>query len=677
MHGHRSRRLAGTLGAVLIATAAAAGTVATDSAPAEAATVVTVRPDPSYQGAEFEGWGTSLVWFANATGGYPDEIRERLAELLFGATGLNLNIARYNIGGGNAPDVPDYLRPGGAVPGWWRAPAGTTRADRDWWNPDNPAHWNWDADPAQRWWIDRIKDDVTRWETFSNSPPWFQTVSGYVSGGFDASTEQIRADTVDDFATYLVRATRHLEQAHGITVDSIDPLNEPNTNYWSTRLGADGNPVGGRQEGAHAGPARQQQVLRAVAQRLRAEGSRTALAAMDETNPGTFATNWNAYADDVRDQIDRLNVHTYGTGQRTVVRDIAKAADKPLWMSEVEGSWSTGQSFTSMLPGLGIAQHIVDDLRELEPTAWVLWQPVEDYDNMKPGGEFPQGGNWGSIQVSFACTRTDTLRSCPIYTNTKFHTLRNFTHHIRPGDRLVRVGDSNSVAAVSADGRATVVHVNSTAAARTVRLDLSAFGAVAPDATVTPVVTSASGALTRGVTVGVDGRIAQLEVPAQSVTTFLLTGVSGVDPAAAPIQDQRTYRLRGVQSGRSLTPSGSAVVIRTDSAGDVSQRWRLTRLDPGYGNRARYVVSTAVGGQHLAVVNQGATLVPASATPSPAAQWILSSTGDGTHTLVNVATGRLLDVAGQATHDGAGVSTWQPNSGANQRWQVVDVTATP
>ena len=52
----------------------------------------------------------------------------------------------------------------------------------------------------------------------------------------------------------------------------------------------------------------------------------------------------------------------------------------------------------------------------------------------------------------------------------------------------------------------------------------------------------------------------------------------------------------------------------------------------------------------------------------------MSTTGDGTWTLVNAATGRLLEVSGQSTQDGATVSTWQPNSGANQRWKVTDVT---
>ncbi|MFE6488389.1 ricin-type beta-trefoil lectin domain protein, partial [Streptomyces sp. NPDC057757] len=138
----RTRRLLGTIGVTALATGAALVTAPPTSAETVTAAAVTVRPDPSYKADSFEGWGTSLVWFANATGDYPKEIREKLAQLLFGDEGLALNIARYNIGGGNAPDVPDYLRAGGAVEGWWKAPAGTTREDTDWWSADDAADWN-------------------------------------------------------------------------------------------------------------------------------------------------------------------------------------------------------------------------------------------------------------------------------------------------------------------------------------------------------------------------------------------------------------------------------------------------------------------------------------------------------------------------------------------------------
>ncbi|MFC8670092.1 glycoside hydrolase, partial [Streptomyces sp. NPDC057199] len=638
---------------------------------------VTVRPDPSYEQEKFEGWGTSLVWFANATGDYPKEIREKLAKLLFGDDGLALNIARYNIGGGNAPDVEDYLRAGGAVEGWWKAPAGTTREDTDWWSADDPADWNKDADATQRWWVDRIKNDIDHWETFSNSPPWFMTKSGYVSGGFNATEDQLKTESVDDFAAYMAGATKRLEKAEGIKVDTIDPFNEPNTNYWSTRLGADGKPVGGRQEGAHIGPELQQKVIKALAPALKKAKTKAEISAMDETNPSIFSTNWNTYPQEVRDLVGQMNVHTYGTGQRTTVRDLAKAADKPLWQSEVEGDWGDGQSFTDMRPGLGLAQRIVDDLRELEPKAWVFWQPVEDYDNMKPGGESAKGGNWGSIQLPFSCTSKDTLKSCPIYTNTKFDTARNFTHYIKPGDRLIKTDDTSSAAAVSKKGNgATVVHVNSTTEARAVTVDLSKFGKVSRSATVTPVVTSADGKLERHRAVKVSDRKATFTVPAQSVTSFVVKGVSGVAKDAAELRKGHTYELTGVQSGKALTvaDNGTSLVIRTSAGDAAGQEWKLRQISGDTGNRQRYVFTNPVEGKRLAV-RDGAPVLEADSGPrDKATQWIMSTTGDGTWTLVNAATGRLLEVGGQATNDGAAVTLWTPNSGSNQRWKVTDVT---
>ncbi|MFI6277813.1 glycoside hydrolase [Streptomyces sp. NPDC050988] len=675
----RNRRLLGAAGLTALATGAALVSAPSSTAQVTAAdtAAVTVRPDPSYEQEKFEGWGTSLVWFANATGDYPKEIREKLAKLLFGDDGLALNIARYNIGGGNAPDVEDYLRAGGAVEGWWKAPAGTTREDTDWWSADDPADWNKDADATQRWWVDRIKKDIDHWETFSNSPPWFMTKSGYVSGGFNATEDQLKTESVDDFAAYMAGATKRLEKAEGIKVDTIDPFNEPNTGYWSTRLGADGKPVGGRQEGAHIGPELQQKVIKALAPALKKARTKAEISAMDETNSSIFSQNWNTYPQEVRDLVGQMNVHTYGTGQRTTVRDLAKAADKPLWQSEVEGDWGDGQSFTDMRPGLGLAQRIVDDLRELEPKAWVFWQPVEDYDNMKPGGESAKGGNWGSIQLPFSCTSTDTLESCPIYTNTKFDTARNFTHYIKPGDRLIKTDDTSSAAAVSKKGNgATVVHVNSTTETRAVTVDLSKFGKVSRSATVTPVVTSADGKLERHRAVKVSDRKATFTVPAQSVTSFVVKGVSGVAKDAAELRKGHSYELTGVQSGKALTvaDNGTGLVIRTSAGDAAGQEWKLRQISGDTGNRQRYVFTNPVEDKRLAV-RDGAPVLEADSGPrDKATQWIMSTTGDGTWTLVNAATGRLLEVGGQATNDGAAVTLWTPNSGANQRWRVTDVT---
>lgn len=651
---------------VLCVPLAAAGVVA---GPAAAADSVTVRPDPTYRQQPFEGWGTSLAWMAEVTGGYPDQIRDRLADMLFGPDGLDMNIARYDIGGGNAPDVPAYLRPGAAVPGWWKAPAGTTRHDKDWWTPSDPAEFDPAADPNQRWWLDRIKGRVTRWEAFSNSPPYFQTVSGYVSGGFNATDEQLRTEKIGDFTAYLAKVAKTLERAHGIRFASVEPVNEPNTDYWHTTLGADGNPTGGRQEGAHVGPSVQAQVIPAMAGALASTGSRAIVSAPDETNPDKFAADWAGWSPAAKASAGRLNVHTYGTNNRVVPRDIAKGAAKPLWMSEVGGSWKDGQDFTSMDPGLGLAGQITDDLRELEPKAWVSWQPIEDYNNMKPGGESALGMNWGEIQIPFDCRADATLTTCPIRTNTKFDTMRNFTHYIRPGDQVIGVNDTAATAAMRGEDLSSVVYTNSGTADRDVTLDLSGFGDISRRATVTPVVTDVNGPLKTGTTVRVSNKKATVRVPARSVTTFVVRGVSSA-ACGTGLGTGEPFSFAGVQSGKSLAAENGSLVQRTTDATAPTQRWTLNDRTGRYGNRDQFTVTNVGTGQVLSSAGGAVALAPAG-TDNQASRWILSSTGDGTWTFVNAADGQLLDVTGESRDDGARIGLYRATGGANQRWAAV------
>lgn len=691
-----------------------AGLVGVTSPAAAAPTTVKITPDPGYASASFEGWGTSLVWFANATGGYPESVRRDLLDKVFGEDGLNLNIARYNIGGGNATDVPPYLRAGGAVQGWWNPnlnasdSQGTITskyADRARyaaaWNPDDPNAYNPNADSTQRWWIDAVKDKITHWEAFSNTPPYFLTQSGYASGGFDANAEQLAPADMDKFAGYLVNVVERLEQTHGITIDTLDPFNEPSTNYWRTDIGSDGWPTTrSRQEGAHIGPQRQDQMIQALSNRLARSSTvaDVAISAMDETNPSLFVDNWNGWSNASQDRVDQLNVHTYGTNGRTAARDVAKAADKPLWMSEVEGNWDTsgaGFNQTNIDNGLGVASHMIGDLRELEPDAWVFWQPVEDLYNMQK----VERANWGSIYIDFDCDANgqsarriadgDADTSCKVLTNAKFNTVRNFTHYIRPGDRLIASDNGNTAAALGADGtQATLVHVNSDSSERTVQIDLSKFAQIASGAKVTPIVTTESpasnvtaNALVTGQAVAVDlrTRTATLTVPAKSVTTFVIDGVSGA--ASAPFADGTNLRLDGVQSGKALTVEGSALTIRPVASGNQAstQTWTVQSVGGDAENR-RHIALRAGDGRYLASAGSNLTVVSADASRAStdaALQWIPSTLDGESYSLLNIAAELTLDVNGASTADGASVGLFRSNAGSNQEFTPVDLTVTP
>lgn len=166
---------------------------------------------------------------------------------------------------------------------------------------------------------------------------------------------------------------------------------------------------------------------------------------------------------------------------------------------------------------------------------------------------------------------------------------------------------------------------------------------------------------------------ATVTVAAKSVTTLLVDGVSGTAKDAALIRTGHVYRLQGTQSGRSLTPSaeGDGVVVRTADPAATSQLWSVKQLTRGNGNRDRYALVNAADGRRLAVRGDEAVLEDGD---PPTARWIMSTTGDGSWTFVNAATGRLLDVVGQSAADGARVSAHLPTSYASQRWGLTDET---
>ena len=409
-----------------------------------------------------------------------------------------------------------------------------------------------------------------------------------------------------------------------------------------------------------------------------------------------------------------MNVHTYGVTGRLNVRDLAKQADTDLWMSEIEGNWVSGYNPTNIENGLGIAGRIMDDLRELEPKAWVLWQPVEDLYNMEPQGE---NLNWGSIYIDLDCKPYDeaggtvwksarrvadaggdstAVEPCGVSVNSKFNTIRNFTKFIHEGDHLMAIDDASSTAAVRADGTgATIVHRNTGTSERQVTIDLSRFGDLADGATVTPYVTTqaasadapTANALVAGSPVAIDraARTATLTVPAKSVTTFVIDGVSGVSADAPALRDGHRYQLVGAQSGKALSTSATGAVTRitglaTDAATAAKQEWTVHEVAAGEREATRRVVLEASDGRVLGATSAGTDLrtigLDAAAT-TPATRWIVNTTDGTRYSLVNEALNLALEVGGQSTAEGANVGVYGSNGGSNQAWAPRDLAPLP
>ncbi len=97
-------------------------------------------------------------------------------------------------------------------------------------NAANAWNYDWDADKNQ---MNVLKaaakasgEDFIA-EAFSNSPPYFLTVSGCSSGNTNSSADNLRADSYHAFAAYMADVIEHWDKEGVITFQSTDPMNEP------------------------------------------------------------------------------------------------------------------------------------------------------------------------------------------------------------------------------------------------------------------------------------------------------------------------------------------------------------------------------------------------------------------------------------------------------------------
>ena len=423
----------------------------------------TVRIDPgkaiAANGGVFEGWGTSLCWWANRLG-YCDTLAQLAADSVFGEDGLRLNIMRYNIGGGDDPSHQHITRTDSSIPGWLR------------WNETAQAYaYDYAADANQinvmRRAVQAAGEDAMV-EVFSNSPPYFMTESGCSSGAEKADHNNLRADNVENFAEYLAHVTNYIKNELGMPVVSLSPMNEPNSDYWQA--------MSPKQEGCHVDAGESQSaILEAVADAMaRYDLSGVLLAASDETNPKRQAEAYKGYSAKAKQALGRVNTHTYSDkGARQLAKLTAQDC-MGLWMSEVDGDGTAGKNAGEMGAALWLGQKIISDIAALSPSAWVMWQVIDSHisaegcnGNRDTGMVDVNGGFWGTAVA-------DHDRKEIVLTQ-KYYGFGQFTRYIRPGSILIPC-NKNALASYDPDAQTlSVVLINPEAKDKTVTLDLSAF----------------------------------------------------------------------------------------------------------------------------------------------------------------------------------------------------------
>jgi O-glycosyl hydrolase len=445
--------------------------------PAPGATLVKIDPGARLQ--TFEGWGSSLAWWANRVGGWSAAARNAVVDAIVDpVAGLGYNVFRYNIGGGENP-AHNHMGRFRQMPGF-EPSAGT---------------WAWDADANQRAILQRIVERGTGviLEAFSNSPPYWMTNSGCASGSTDGSNN-LKDDSYAAFADYLTEVVAHYRDAFGITFRTLEPLNEPNATWWTAN---------GSQEGCHFGATNQQQIVKAVGASLVAKGlTGTAVSASDENSIDDAYDILRAYDATALGYVAQMNTHSYSGTARANLRALATTKGKRLWQSESGPLNVTPALADNTASALFMAGRIIADLRDLQPEAWLDWQVADT------------GGIWATVGVNDAQQTWTPLK--------RFYMHAGFSRFIRPGATMLAVSAPDMVAALAPDGGtlAVVVRNGDTAATNTFTFDLTALPTVG--ATVAVYRTSRSEDLASLPAVAVDGWAFTVAAPPSSVTTLVI-----------------------------------------------------------------------------------------------------------------------------------------------------------
>lgn len=476
---------------------------------AYAAESVTVVLDPAnaspFNDGRFEGWGTSLCWWANRVG-YSDKMTQQAAELFFSEDGLGLDIARYNVGGGDDPAHTHITRSDSKVPGY------ATGFD-----DSGNLIYDWTADQNQRNIAIAAKaaNSDLYFEGFSNSPPYFMTNSGCSSGSVDKITDNLKSDQYDNFAKYIADVTKHFKDEWGIEFESYSPMNEPDTNYW----GANSN----KQEGCHYDPgASQSKMIVATRAALDNAGLNDVIVAgMDETSIDSSVKNLDKLTDEAKNALGRIDTHSYSGSKRAQLKDKAVSMNKTLWMSEVDQGGKAGVNAGNMSMGLNLANNILADMNGMQPAAWVMWDIVDKHKDSKFSGEeeafLDQNGTlWG---VGMANHDTETIELTQ-----KYYVFGQFTKYINPGDTIIASSDRTLAAYNKDTGAVKIVAVNDSGSAKDYTFDMSAFSKTGTKAKVI----RTSGAFNGGENwaeledADVADKMFNYELPANSVTTFVV-----------------------------------------------------------------------------------------------------------------------------------------------------------
>lgn len=174
------------------------------------------------------GWGTSACWWSQYCP--QGETADEIANLLYGKDGLNLNIYRYNIGGGTDENNCRVANP-------WRRTESLMLFDSE----QETTSWDFNRDKNA---ISFMKKAVSLGNVdtlilFCNSPHYSQCSTGQASGSLLYHTCNIPKMNYRKFVDYVLDVAQHFID-DGLKVDYISPINEPQWKWGGSHVWQEG-----------------------------------------------------------------------------------------------------------------------------------------------------------------------------------------------------------------------------------------------------------------------------------------------------------------------------------------------------------------------------------------------------------------------------------------------------
>ncbi len=421
---------------------------------------IKINPNITFQ--TIHNFGASDAWSCQFVGNWPDEQKNKVADLLFSLDenedgsprGIGLSCWRFNIGAGSADQTTETK-----IGDRWRQTECFLQKD---------GTYNGKKQNGQRWFLKAAQNrGVESFVGFVNSPPVWLTKNGRANSD-GGNSVNMSEENFANFSKFLIEVTKNIKQNDGVLFDYISPINEP---QWDWKGGQEGTPWTNNEMAnfckifgkdiSDAGLSTQISIAEA--------GFLTHLFERgNDSKRGFqikefFSPESKNYIGDVLNMAHKISGHSYHTVKSDSIMNLIRSklhnefqsVDSTLdfWMSEYcilggNGILKGGGRDLGMETALFVANIIHADLTVANASAWQWWIAVSPYDYKD-----------GLIYIDKSETGGN------IYDSKLLWGLGNYSRFIRPGAKRIDVETKlNSYIKTSAykneDGQFVIVVIN-------------------------------------------------------------------------------------------------------------------------------------------------------------------------------------------------------------------------